>query len=206
MKVVVIGANGRTGTEVVRQGLAAGHEVTAFVRDPAKLTVSDAHLTVKTGDARNKADLRPALEGRDAVISTLGGKPKDAVIERSAAALVEAATETGVRRVVMLSSFLLASNLKLTRFQKLFGRFVKGMVADKRTGEDQLMHSKLDWTIIYAATLTDGPRSGAVRTVTPSERVTPADRISRADVAGFLLEQAATEATIGQSLVITGPD
>jgi len=204
MKVVVIGASGRTGTEVVRQGLAGGHEVTAFVRDPAKLTVRDPRLTVKTGDARDTADLRAALEGQDAVISTLGGKPKDAVMERSTAALVEAANETGVRRVVMLSAYLLASNYKPNPVTKLLARLVTGgMVADKRSGEAHLVHSKLDWTIVYATMLTNGPRSG-VRTVTSSETVTSFDKISRADVAAVLLEQVASVANIGQSLVITG--
>ena len=84
--MLVPGASGKTGTEVVRQGPAAGHKVTALVPSPARLTASDPRLLVKTaGDARNAADLRRALEGQEAVISTLGSnKTSDALIGRVA--------------------------------------------------------------------------------------------------------------------------
>jgi putative NADH-flavin reductase len=72
MKLLVLGASGKTGSEVVRQALDAGHEVTAFVRDRAKLSITDAGLRVSTGDAMSFDDLRSALQGQDAVISTLG--------------------------------------------------------------------------------------------------------------------------------------
>src|SRR5664279_4681029 len=103
MRVLVIGASGKTGHEVVRQGLAAGHEVTAFVRDPSRLNVRGPRLTVVRGDMRSVDDLRRALAGQDAVISTLGGSAKnamtnplrgksgDGVMEGSTAALIEAA-------------------------------------------------------------------------------------------------------------------
>ena len=83
MKVLVLGASGKTGAEVVRQGMAAGHEMTAFVRDPSRLKASSPHLVVKVGDARNVADVARALEGQEAVISTLGSnKAVDALIAR----------------------------------------------------------------------------------------------------------------------------
>src|SRR5664279_3212065 len=80
MRVLVIGASGKTGHEVVRQALAVGHEVTAFVRDPSRLQVRDPRLTVVRGDARSVDDLRRALAGQDAVISTVGGSAKNAMI------------------------------------------------------------------------------------------------------------------------------
>ena len=124
MRVLVIGASGKTGHEVVRQALAAGHEVTAFVRDPSRLQVRDPRLTVVRGDVRSEGDLKRGLAGQDAVISTLGGrakdtmtsplsgKPRGGVMEVSTAALIEAAGEAGVHRVVMLSTFMLAPNFR----------------------------------------------------------------------------------------------
>src|SRR3954454_3634767 len=106
MKLLVLGASGKTGSEVVKQALDAGHEVTAFVRDRAKLSITDAGLRVSTGDAMSFDDLRPALQGQDAVISTLGAsKSSEKLIASSTEALIKAMHETGVRRVVMMSSF-----------------------------------------------------------------------------------------------------
>ena len=124
MKILVMGASGKTGHEVVRQALAAGHEVTAFVRDPSRLELRAPRMTVATGDARSADDLRRALAEQDAVISALGGtakggmarplggKPGGGLIEASTAALIEAAGEAGVRRVVMMSTFMLAPNFR----------------------------------------------------------------------------------------------
>jgi putative NADH-flavin reductase len=115
MKLLAIGASGKTGHEVVRQALAAGHEVSAFVRDPARLAIRNTRLSIVTGDARDTDDLRRALQAQDAVSSTLGGPPRQALIgrlrgrpdggtmERSTTALVAAASEAGVRRVVLWS-------------------------------------------------------------------------------------------------------
>src|SRR6202521_71231 len=104
MKLAVLGATGRTGRLVVEQALAAGHTVTALVRSPEKLTTSNSNLRVVTGKATDTSDVSRALEGADAVISTLGGK--GSVIADSTQAIVAAAREAGVSRVVLLSSWL----------------------------------------------------------------------------------------------------
>ena len=201
MKVLVLGASGKTGVEVVRQGLAAGHEMTAFVRSPARLSVNGTGLVVKTGDARNVADLRDALEGREAVITTLGSnRAGDALIGRSTAALLQVAGELGVRRVLMLS---VARNYKATFVIRLLGRVMKAVVADRWAGEDALMHSSLDWTLVYAAKLTDSPRTGHIRIDGPSETVTLRSRIGRADVAEFLLACLADSDAVSKVFTIT---
>ena len=214
MKILVIGASGKTGHEVVRQALAAGHEVTAFVRDPSRLELREPRLTVATGDARSVDDLRRALAGQDAVISTLGGRAKDAmasplggkpsggVMEASTAALIEAAGEAGVRRVVMLSTFMLAPNFRAGILKPL-ALYYKGMNDDKRAGEEALKNSPLDWTIVYATRLTDGERSGRERLVPVTEIVTPRDNVSRSDAAAFLLAQLDDDAAIRKAIVCT---
>src|ERR1700736_6374374 len=103
MNLAVLGASGRTGRLVVEQALAAGHTVTALVRSPEKLTIGNANLRVVTGDATEPSAVSSALEGADAVISTLGGT--GSVIADSTSAIVSAARQTGVSRVVVLSSF-----------------------------------------------------------------------------------------------------
>ena len=214
MKILVIGASGKTGHEVVRQALAAGHEVTAFVRDPSRLVLREPRLTVATGDARSVDDLRRALAGQDAVISTLGGRAKVAmtsplggkssggVMEASTAALIEAAGEAGVRRVVMMSTFMLAPNFRAGILKPL-ALYYKGMNDDKRAGEEALKKSRLDWTIVYATRLTDGDRTGRERLVPVTEIVTPRDNVSRSDAAAFLLAQLDDDAAIRKAIVCT---
>jgi len=213
MRLLVLGATGRTGREVVRQALATGHDVTAFVRDPAGLAISDARLAVVTGDARNADDLRRAVAGQDAVISALGGRAKDDLLNslggkpdgtmrRSFEALIQAADAAGVRRVVVLSTFMLASNFKAGLLRPI-APFFKAMNDDKRVAEEALARSALDWTIVYATRLTDGERSGRERLVPVTEIVTPRNTVSRSDAAAFLLNQLDDAASVRKSLVVT---
>ena len=201
MKVLVLGASGKTGAEVVRQGTAAGHEITAFVRDPSRLQANSPQVVMKVGDARKVADLAQALVGQEAVISTLGSnKAADALIARSTEALLEATAKTGLRRVVMLS---VARNYKPTLFIRLMARVMAGVVADRWAGEDSLKNSSLDWTIVYAAKLTGGPRTGRVRIAGTGETVTFRSTISRADVAEFLLARLTDSEAVGKAFVVT---
>jgi uncharacterized protein YbjT (DUF2867 family) len=214
MRVLVIGASGKTGHEVVRQALAAGHEVTAFVRDPSRLEIREPRLTVVRGNVRSVDDLRRALAGQDAVISTLGGRAKDAmsrplsgkpgggVMEGSTAALIEAASEADVRRVVMLSTFMLAPNFRAGILKPL-ALYYKGMNDDKRAGEEALKKSPLDWTIVHATRLTDGERSERERLVPITEIVTPRNNVSRSDAAAFLLAQLDDDAAVRKAIVCT---
>src|SRR5258705_12540387 len=104
VSLVVLGAAGRTGRLVVEQALAAGHPVTALVRSPEKLTLRHPKLRVVVGDATDPTALSRALTGSEAVISTLGSRRTG--IADSSRALVAAAREAGVNRVVILSSWL----------------------------------------------------------------------------------------------------
>lgn len=106
MKLTVFGATGGIGRELVRQGLEAGHEVTAVVRDPARLTVTGARLDVVRADLTDPEVLRPAVAGRDAVLSGLGPRArKDAGIAARLTRVVLAAMEAEqVRRVLAVSA------------------------------------------------------------------------------------------------------
>ena len=112
MNILLLGASGKTGRQVLDQALAAGNNVTAFVRDPKKLDRDD--VAVAIGDARNVDDLRKALRGQDAVISTLGTglNASEKLIEGSTEALLDAMHSTGVKRLVMLSTFAASPDLQ----------------------------------------------------------------------------------------------
>jgi len=200
MNILVLGAAGKTGRQVVARALAAGQTVTAFVRDPEKLERADALVAV--GDARSVDDLRNALRGQDGVISTLGSmNAGQKLIERSTEALLEAMAGAGVKRVVMLSSFAASPTYRARGVMKLAAVAMKGAVADKTAGEALLRRSAADWTIVYATRLNDGPRTGGYRTVEGA--LTDVGTISRADLADALLSTLADPTSVRQSRVLT---
>jgi putative NADH-flavin reductase len=203
MKLLVIGATGRTGRLVVERALEAGHEVTAFARDPSKVELSHERLEVTNGDALNEDDLIAALRGQEAVISAIGGSQRR-LMEYSARVLVAAMRRTGVRRVVWMSTFIATPNYRpLWLARKLFSRLLRGLATDDRAGNELIAGSRLDWTIVHATLLENKPASG-YRLVEPGESVTSKSKVSRADVADCLVAALADPGTIGQSLLVTG--
>ena len=202
MNLVVLGATGRTGSLVVEQALAAGHTVTALVRSPEKLTAGHSNLRVVRGEATETAAVSSALEGADAVISTLGGK--GSVIADSTRAIVTAARKAGVSRVVVLSTFAAERDRLDAGTRLLTGIGMGAMLKDKSVGEEMLRRSDLEWTIVYASLLSNGPVSGSVVVLPEGAKRGLSQKISRADVAAWMV-QAATGAQHSRSSVgITG--
>ena len=202
MKLLVLGATGRTGRLVVEQALAAGHTVTALVRSPEKLTMRNSNLRVVTGEATDKSALSRALEGADAVISTLGGK--GSVIADSTRAILAGAGKTGVRRVVVLSTFAAERHRLGAGARLLTGIGMGAMLKDKSAGEEMLRRSDLDWTIVYASILTDGPASGSVELLPEGAKRGLSQKISRADVAAWMVDAATGVQHSRSSVGITG--
>jgi uncharacterized protein YbjT (DUF2867 family) len=202
MNLVVLGATGRTGRLVVEQALAAGHTVTALVRSPEKLTTESSNLRVVTGQATDASAVSRALEGADAVISTLGGK--GSVIADSTQAIVTAARKAGVSRVVVLSTFAAERGRLDAGTRLLTGIGMGAMLKDKNAGEEMLRRSDLDWTIVYASILSDGAASGSVVVLPEGAKRRMSERISRADVAAWMLQAATGDRHSRSSVGITG--
>ncbi len=188
MNLVVLGATGATGSLVVAQALAAGHHVIALVRSPQKLTTTHHNLRIVTGDATNAASVAQALQGADAIISTLGAN-KGTLITDATRAILAGAKQHGVTRVVMLSSFAVQRERLGTSAKLLTGLMMNAPIKDKAAGEAALRASGLDWTIVYATLLSNGPTTGAA-VVPETVKLGMAQKIARADVAAFLLEEA----------------
>ncbi len=202
MNLVVLGATGGTGRLVVERALAAGHTVTALVRSPEKLTLRNPNFRVIVGQATDSSVLSRAFDGADAVISALGGN--GSVISESTRAIVEAAPKAGVRRIVVLSSFLVERDRFDPVTRLLTGLAMGSMIKDKSAGEKALRESDLDWTIVYASGLTDGPGGGSVVVLTEGSRWSLSHRIARADVAAWLVQAATSLQTSGRTVSITG--
>ncbi|MFI5882338.1 NAD(P)-dependent oxidoreductase [Streptomyces sp. NPDC051554] len=209
MKFLLLGATGATGTLFVERATAAGHEVVAFVRDASKITPAD-RLTVVEGDVRDARALTEAMRGIDAVVSTLGlGKVKDPgnLIADTTRALVRAAEDSGTKRVLIMSAFGVGDSLvKASAFARvLYNSGGKATFADKAAGERILTASGLDWTLAYPVLLTNKPAAGDVHAVdlTALDRLPGLPRISRADVAAFLLEAAVEGSWSRRTAVLT---
>jgi putative NADH-flavin reductase len=201
--IVILGAAGRTGALLVNAALKAGYNVTAFIRQGEKVE-AQKNLVVIEGDARKADDLQFALGGQDAVISTLGSnKLKDDLITESTNALIKAAHANKVKRVIMMSSFLVSGQLRMNPITWLISKLSAAMVSDKNSGEELLKASDLDWTIVYATRLGDGPATGMTSIVSKDEKVSTKNGIDRADVAEFLVSEVKETDHIKDSVLIT---
>ena len=201
MKLTVLGAAGATGIQLVEQALAAGHLVSALARSGEKLTIANPQLRVVEGDATDRDAVYQAMKGADAAISVLGARGP--VIAEAAHAIVVVAKEEGPERIVMLSSFAVERD-RLAPISKLVTGIAMGsQIKDKAAGEDVLRASGLDWTIVYAAKLTNGPKTEP-RVVPENKKVGLAQKIPRAAVASFLLQVATDGLYSRRGVIITG--
>lgn len=205
MKVLVLGATGGTGSHVLRAALAAGHDVSALVRDASALDVTDG-VRVLTGDATSADDVRAAVAGQEAVLDAIGSRslrhPVEVEVGR---ALLPAMRDAGVPRLVVCSAFGVGdSQDDANALQKVFFHTVLGKVyAAKEVADAEVRESGLDWTLVYPTRLTDDPATGALAT---GERLPRgADvHVTRADVARFMLAQLTDATWSRKTVVVTG--
>jgi putative NADH-flavin reductase len=205
MKLVVLGATGGIGVEVVRQAIERGHSVTAFVRTPERLSKFAGDIRIVQGDMMNAAELGRALDGHDGVLSGFGprlplSKSDADLLERFAASLTNAMMHTTVRRAVIVSTAFLFKNSILPPAYLIGRLFFSGIVADASAMEQIVMESDLDWTLVRPPELTDKPQTGRYRV---REEHLPAFgfKIARADVADFMIRcienHASTRKVVG---------
>jgi putative NADH-flavin reductase len=193
MRVVVIGATGRTGRLVVAELLRRGHETTALVRDPNKLDQALAgRVRVVTGDSRGPTVLATLIEGADAVISALGPTNKETTLHRDTATALAAVMRTvGVRRFIGISGagIDVPGDDKATRdkvISTLIRRLGGKVVADKPAEYRVWAASDLDWTLVRPPRLRDGPATGHIEH--DAHRSTRSTTMTRGDLAVFLAD------------------
>ncbi|MGW8063581.1 NAD(P)-dependent oxidoreductase [Streptomyces ziwulingensis] len=206
MKLTVFGATGGIGQEVVRQALDAGHHVTAVVRDPARLSVTGEHLEVFRADLSDAASVRPAVAGRDAVLSGLGARRRaDAgVATRLTRTVLDAMRAEGVRRVLVVSAAPVGPEPQgagpLDRgVRSLLLTVLKDVYGDLRAMEGELARSDAEWTVVRPPRLQDKPLSGRYRSVVggfPSK----GRFVGRADVAHAMLAMTGDAGTVRQGV------
>lgn len=198
MRVTVFGATGGTGRALVAQALDAGDKVTVLARDPRALAEFGDRITVVTGDVLDKSVVSQAVAGAEVVLSALGiGMRRHAttVYSQGTANIISAMRDEGTRRLLVVST----SSLEVPPARRvgeyllaklLLHRILAKPYADMALMERHVRESDVDWTLVRAARLTNGPVSGAYRTAV-NAKLPGCWSVSRADVAHYLLAHAA---------------
>jgi putative NADH-flavin reductase len=209
MKLTIFGATGATGTSLTDQALAAGHEVTAVVRDAGRLAVpAHPRLQVVTADVMDPASIAPAVEGADAVISTIGprGTGPTTVIRDSVRSIIAAMEKTGARRFVQVSGSIVADDGESPYMRYLVKplarrTFLRQVSADMRAGEEEIRRSGLDWTILRPPALTAKPARGTYR-MAIDRNLPHGFQVSRVDLAACMLALLDDPATVHRHVAI----
>lgn len=191
MKIIVFGATGGVGQSVVRQAVENGFEVTAFVRTPTKLEVTDDNIKVIKGNAFNQAEVTAAIAGHDAVVSCLGssqGMKKSTELQEMTKNIVTGMREHDVKRIVYIASAGIHKELPGISGKLIMG-LLKNALTDHRAATDYIEANGLNYTIIRPMGLTNRPFTGEYRESMTSTSVPKNSRsIPRADVAHFILK------------------
>jgi putative NADH-flavin reductase len=195
-RILVLGATGGTGQHVVSQALQQGHDVTVLVRHRERLNLESDRLRALVGSVTDDSDaLDAAVRNQDVVISTLGvgsSLKSGGLIARSVPAVVRAMQTAGVHRLIFTSAYGVGETFRDVPLvpRMAIRTLLKDLYADKNLGEVELRRSgkDIEWTLVYPVTLTNGPRTGRYRA---GEHLAlhGLPRISRADVADFILTQ-----------------
>ncbi len=206
MKIAVFGATGGTGKQVVQQALAAGDQVAALLRDPAKLAIGNADLSLVTGNVLDAAKVEETLSGADAVVVSLGNTSDnpDFVVSQGTQVIVDAMKRLGQpRRIVVVSSMGVGESKDQVSFafKMLMTTVLRKPMEDKERQEALVKASGLDWTIVRPGGLTDGPATGQYRAGVDS--TISAGQVARADVAAFVLQQLTDDAYLRKAPAIT---
>ncbi len=192
MNILIFGSTGSIGRLLVEQALAQGHAVTAFARDPSKLDIKHANLKVAQGDVTDFASVEKAVRGQEAVLCALGAGSKGTIRSEGTRNIVRAMEKAGCRRFICLSTLGVGDsrdNLHFFWRYIMFGLFLRRAYADHVKQENCIKQSRLDWTIVRPVAYVDGNRTGAYRHGFPATDKTLKLKISRADVAHFILKQ-----------------
>ncbi|MEM7798149.1 MAG: NAD(P)H-binding protein [Chloroflexota bacterium] len=210
-RFALFGASGRTGIPLIKQGLAAGYEIKAFVRDPAKLTLSDPQLHPVQGNAMNWADVERCVVGTDAVISVLGHVPGEDTPENMQTAatrhIIKAMRDHGIKRFVSLTGAGVPAPGDRPKWSDRLVRFMLKTTQRKSIGDAEnhfeviQAYTDIEWVVVRGPMLTEDPATGSIRVGLLGDDV--GMRLTREDLAAFILEQLQDDQWVHRAPVIS---
>lgn len=203
MKITIFGASGATGTCLARRALDVGHEVTAVVRDPARMTLPvQPRLCVITAGVMDPAAITPAVADTGAVITTIAphGTGRSSLREDSTRSIMQAMHKTGARRLLFVSGSVVTDQGEspyLRYLLKPMARhtFLRHVTADFLAAEAEIHASDLDWTIFRPPSLNDKPARGTYRAAV-DRNLPRCFSITRADLAACMINRLDDPASI----------
>ncbi|HEY2725782.1 MAG TPA: SDR family oxidoreductase [Parafilimonas sp.] len=205
MNLIVFGATGNSGKQIVQQALDAGHIVTAIARNPVDITVSHKHLTIIKADVLKLQTFINAMQNQDAVLSALGSRDRKPTVMFSEGMqnIITAMNKYSVKRIVCISASAIETSPKLNFFvrmaTKILQRILKNSYRDMMRMEQLLKQSNLNWTIVRPPRLTNGALTNNYRFAV-NEWLQNCTSISRADLAHFMLQHVSDTKTY-QSII-----
>lgn len=202
MKLLVFGATGSIGGRVVEQALDLGHVVGAFTRDPEKLDVEHSNLRVFKGDVMDAPSVEEAMSDQEVVLCSLGAGRKGVIRSEGTRNIVRAMQEAGVRRLICQTTLGVGDsrdNLSFLWKYVMFGALLRPAYEDHVLQEDYVKQSRLDWIIVRPGAFTKGGRTGKYRHGFTSNDRSIKLKVSRADVADFMLRQITDDTYLHQA-------
>lgn len=209
----MFGATGPSGRCLLEQGLARGHQVTAFVRTPGALGIDHPRLQEVVGDALDPEAVAGAVRGQDAVLSALGPRRRASrnaensvdVCSRATGHIVAGMKLHGVTRLIAISAVGVGASRGQGGFlleRILIPLFLRQAFADKEEMERIVRGSGLDWVVVQPVMLTDAAATGTYRVALEARGARIASRVSRADVAHFMISQVEEDQYLGTTPAI----
>lgn len=208
MKILIVGATRGIGRQLLEQALASGHSVTALARNPQRLAAQHERLRLLKGDILDPGSVAAAMTGQDAVCCTIGVKTpweQAAVFAEGTRQLLQAMKKAGVRRLICVTGIGAGDSKGHGGFlydRIFYPLLLRAVYADKDRQESLIKASDVDWTIVRPGFLTNGPLTGNYRVLTELTGIT-AGRISRADVAHFILKELESKRHLRQTPLLT---
>jgi len=201
LRILVLGANGGIGRQVVELALKTGHHVTALLRNPANLPLTHTNLEVVKGDIMQPATFEGYLQNQQAVISAIGvkGTGPTTLYSEGNRNLLNAMKKAGIGRAFFISASAIEISPVLPFYARFAAKYIvqrilRNMYADIRTMEKLVKESDTNWTIMRPPRLTNKPATGHYRFAI-NHFLKNSLSISRADVAHFMIHNINNEAT-----------
>jgi putative NADH-flavin reductase len=192
VNVIVFGATGAVGRRIVDHALEAGHNVTAFVREPDRLQTQHDRLRVASGDVLDADAVGRAVTGQNGALVAIGARrdeDPESVTSQGTAHIVAAMAAAGARRLVLLSIMGVGESMRQTGLARfVLPRVMGAIIRDRTIAEEAVRASDLEWVIVRPTRLSDKPGRGRYRAGTDL-RAGLLSSASRDDVASFMVEQ-----------------
>lgn len=210
MKLAVIGGSGRIGRQIVLRALARGHTVVAVSRRPGTIPIAHPELTTAAADVLDPDSLYPPLAGAEGVIFAVGLPGRSSTVVRSAGVVqvVKAMQDSGISRLVAVSPSAAIISPRAPLARRLWLRYFlhkayRNPFLDAERMEDELRHSKVDWSVVRGPKLHDGQPSGRYQVV-PGGVVSQERPVSVGDFADYVVTHTVTAESRHDIVAVTG--